>query len=213
MPKRVTVVGATGPTGKELVRRAILSGHEVTAVARRPEAVDYTHPHLTTTRGDVLDPAWSGAELAGSDAVLSALGARQMGRPTHVYSQGTVSVIGAMQRTGVKRLIAISALPVEPDSYKSGLERQVVHPLLHSFFGAGYDDMRRMEAELERSPIEWTVFRPPRLRNRRHRGSYRTAVGRRLPAAWSLARTDLADAMLAAIDDSTLVHQAVAIAS
>ena len=211
--KKVTVVGSTGPTGQELVRRAILAGHEVTAVARRPEAVEYSHPHLRTAEADVLDPEWSGEELAGSDAVLSAIGSRQMAKPTHVYSQGTASIIGAMQRTGVKRLIGITALPLEPDCYKSGLERQVVHPLLETFYGGGYQDMRRMEEELERSPIEWTVFRPPRLRNRRPKGNYRTAVGERLPAAWSLPRADLADAMLAAIDDERLVRQAVAIAT
>jgi uncharacterized protein YbjT (DUF2867 family) len=36
---KLTVFGPTGSTGEQIVRQALAAGHEVTAVARRPEAI------------------------------------------------------------------------------------------------------------------------------------------------------------------------------
>lgn len=43
---RLVVMGATGQTGKELVRQALQEGHSVTAVVRSPEKVTETHDNL-----------------------------------------------------------------------------------------------------------------------------------------------------------------------
>ena len=157
---KLTVFGPTGATGEQIVRQALALGYEVTTVARSPEAVALTDPHLRVVRGDVLDPASLGEGIVGADAVLSALGSRQANRPTTVYSTGTAAVLDAMRETGVRRFLGISAVPAEPEDQKSTLERYLVHPLLHLFFGGGYDDMRRMEDLLAASDRDWTAFRP-----------------------------------------------------
>ena len=90
---KLTVIGPTGATGEQIVRQVLASGYEVTTVARRPEAVALTDPHLRVVRGDVLDPASLGEGIVGADAVLSALGSRQANRPTTVYSTGTAAVL------------------------------------------------------------------------------------------------------------------------
>lgn len=209
---KLTVFGPTGATGEQIVRQALAASHEVTAVARRPEAVSLTNPRLRVVPGDVLDPASLRDGIAGSYAVLSALGSRQANRPTTVYSAGTAAVLDAMREMGVRRFVGLSAVPVGPDDQKSALERYLVHPLLHRFFGGGYDDMRRMEDLLAESDRDWTVCRPPRLTNGASTGRYRTAVDGPLPHARSVSRADLAAAMLAAVKDPTLIGYAVTIA-
>ncbi|HEV8045290.1 MAG TPA: NAD(P)H-binding protein [Rubrobacter sp.] len=195
------------------VREALAAGHEVTAVARRPDAVAPTDPRLRVVPGDVLDPASLRDGVVGADAVLSALGSRRMNRPTTVYSAGTAEVLAAMRDADVRRFVGVTAAPVGPDDHKSALDRYLVHPLLHRFFGGGYDDMRRMEDLLAASDRDWTVFRPPRLTNGASTGRYRTAVDGPLPRVWSVSRADLAAAMLAAAQDPALVEHAVAIAA
>jgi putative NADH-flavin reductase len=209
---KLTVFGPTGATGEQIVRQALASGYGVTTVARRPEAVALTDPHLRVVRGDVLDPASLGEGIVGADAVLSALGSQQANRPTTVYSTGTAAVLDAMQERGVRRFLGISAVPAEPEDQKSTLERYLVHPLLHLFFGGGYDDMRRMEDLLAASDRDWTVFRPPYLTNGASTGRYRIAVDGPLPRARSVSRADLAAAMLAAVKDPALIGHAVTIA-
>ena len=68
-----------------------------------------------------------------------------------------------LNQVGVRRIVAVTAIPAEPDELKTFMERQVVHRLLRVFFGGGYDDMVRMEQLLRGSDTDWTVLRPPRL--------------------------------------------------
>jgi putative NADH-flavin reductase len=209
---RLVVLGATGGTGQQLVRQALDGGHEVIAIARRPDAVTITDSRLTIVRGDVVDPSWSGAGIDRAHAVLSALGTRVRGTPTTVYSAGTAAVIKAMTSDGLRRLVVVGSAVLGPESRKSLVERGVVHPILQHFFGALYDDMRTMERLLSDCSVDWTVFHPARLTDGRERGRYRVAVDDGLRGGWRISRADLAAAMLAAVDDASLFRRVVTIA-
>ena len=54
---KIVVFGATGPTGRHVVERALELGHEVTAFVRNPSGLSLSHPALNVQQGDVLDPA------------------------------------------------------------------------------------------------------------------------------------------------------------
>src|SRR4051794_27367640 len=78
---KVVVFGASGGTGQHLVQQALASGYAVTAFARRPESIlAAPAPGLRVAQGDIHDSAAVSAAIAGQDAVLSALGARTLGR-------------------------------------------------------------------------------------------------------------------------------------
>jgi putative NADH-flavin reductase len=209
---KVTVFGSTGRTGQLVVRQALAAGHDVTAVARRPEAVDADGPRLRLVRADLLDRASLDEALFGADAVLSAAGSGGVRKRTTVYSEGTASVLAAMGAAGVRRLVVVSATPVAPDGEKTLLERCLLHPVIRAFFGPTYEDMARMEQLLRASTCEWTVLRPPRLTSGPTTHRYRTAVDAPLRGARSVSRGDLAAAMLAAVEDRSLIRHAVTIA-
>lgn len=73
---KLLVFGATGGTGKELVRQALQQGHVVTAFARDPGKIKLAHANLRVVRGDILQADSVEAAVAGQEAVLSALGTR-----------------------------------------------------------------------------------------------------------------------------------------
>jgi putative NADH-flavin reductase len=73
---KLLVFGATGGTGKELVRQALQQGHVVTAFARDPGKIQLAPDELRVVRGDILEPESIETAVAGQDAVLSALGTR-----------------------------------------------------------------------------------------------------------------------------------------
>jgi putative NADH-flavin reductase len=210
---QLTVFGGTGPTGREVVEQAMAAGHHVVAVARRPEAMEASNPLLKVVRGDVMDPESLAAAFVGTQAVLSALGAKDLKGPTKLYSQGTAAILSAMAAAGVTRFVGVTAAPVAPVPEKSALDRYVAHPLLWRFFGGGYADMATMEELVARSEYDWTIFRPPRLTNGVLTNHYRMAVAKPLPRCWSLRRADLAAAMLASLDDTSLAKRVVNIAN
>lgn len=199
---KIVVFGSTGGTGAQVVEQALAAGHDVVAVARRPDALTTRHENLTVLQGDVLDPATLAGRLDGSEAVLSALGSHSGREPTTVYSQGMRNIRAAMGAAGVRRVVAISAVPVSAPSEKSFVDRYLAHPLLGLFFRGSYDDLRRMEADLQgATDVDWTVLRPPRLVDGPPTGTYRIAAGQQIAGARDIRRADLAAAMLDVVDD------------
>lgn len=198
---RLAVIGPTGRTGELIVRQGLDAGHEIIAVARRPEALSVRSSRLRVVSCDVTDPATLHG-FRDADAVLSALGSRTFRRPTSLYSAGTAAIVAVMRDVGIRRFIGITAAPLASRQASGLLSGYVVHPVLHQLFGGEYDDMRRMEAVLADSDRDWTVFRPPRLTDRSPTGCYRLSVDTPLRRAWSLSRADLAAAMLVAAENS-----------
>src|SRR4051794_2962709 len=110
---RIAVFGANGPTGRHLTAQALAAGHEVVAVTRRPGSPP-ARPGLHVAVADATDPAAVDAAVKGTDAVLSALGARFSKGTISLYSASATAITDAMARHGVKRLLAISSSIADP---------------------------------------------------------------------------------------------------
>ncbi|MFF4347905.1 NAD(P)-dependent oxidoreductase [Streptomyces sp. NPDC001530] len=208
---KLTVFGATGGIGQEIVRQGLESGHQVTAVVRDPARLTVTGAGLEVFRADLRDPEALRPAVAGRDAVLSGLGARSR-KDAGVAARLTRSVLAAMEAEGVRRLLVVSAGPVGPDPEGAAFVDRAMRGLISGLLKDVYADLKEMEDELARSATDWTVVRPPRLQNKPVTGSYRTAVGGFPLKGRFIARADVAHAMLAMIDDAGTVKQGVGVA-
>lgn len=196
---KVTVFGATGGTGKEVVAQALAAGHEVTAVARNVDAVT-PRDGLTVLRGDVLDLASVEQAVAGSDAVVSVLGVADRRSPTKLYSEGVGNMLRAMKASGTKRIIALSADGVEPNPAVNIGQRLVIALVVARILKHLYGDMLEMERALADSDTDWTVVRPPRLSDKEHTGTYSVSTGEPGPSS-GISRADLADYIVTRLAD------------
>ncbi|MFB6838844.1 NAD(P)-dependent oxidoreductase [Streptomyces sp. NPDC056361] len=208
---KLTVFGATGGIGREIVRQALASGHEVTAVVRDPARLTVTGERLVVRQTDLSDPDALCEAVTGRDAVLSGLGARSRA-DAGVAARLTRSVLTAMEVEGVRRLLVVSAAPLGPVPDGQALLDKAVLAIINSVLKDVYADLRVMESDLAASSADWTSVRPPKLTDKRLTGRYRTVVGGTPPRGRSLARADVAHAMLAMIDDRATVRQGVGVA-
>ncbi|TGB11212.1 NAD(P)H-binding protein [Streptomyces sp. MZ04] len=208
---KLTVFGATGGVGGEIVRQALAKGHEVTAVVRDPARLSATGAGLEVFRADLKDPESLRGAVAGRDAVLSGLGARKKA-DAGIAAELTRSVVHAMEAEGVRRLVVVSAAPVGPPPERQPPADRIAGVLVSRILKSVYDDLRAMEAELARSATDWTSVRPPRLQDKSATGVYRRVVGGTPVSARFMGRADVAHAMLAAIDDLATVKQGVGVA-
>jgi putative NADH-flavin reductase len=211
MRMKLTVFGATGGIGQEIVRQALESGHQVTAVVRDPARLTVTGAGLEVFRADLRDPEALRPAVSGRDAVLSGLGARSR-KDAGIAARLTRTVLGAMEAEEVRRLLVVSAGPVGPDPEGAALVDRAMRGLISGLLKDVYADLREMEEEVARSATDWTVVRPPRLQNKPVTGAYRTAVGSFPLKGRFIARADVAHAMLAMIDDARTVKQGVGVA-
>ncbi|MFC8448506.1 NAD(P)-dependent oxidoreductase [Kitasatospora sp. NPDC057223] len=208
---RIVVLGATGPTGRRLTDQALAAGHRVTAVARRPENLP-PRAGLTAVAADAGDPEAVDAAVAGADAVLSALGARPGRRPVTVYSAGARNVITAMERHGVRRLLAISSSVNDPAWRPSGafLFNHVLDPYVNRVIArTAHEDMRRMEALIRASGLDWTIVRPSGLFDTPAVTDYRLAEDS--ADGVYTARADLAASMLRELTEDRFVRRAMGV--
>jgi putative NADH-flavin reductase len=209
---KLTLFGATGATGTNLVQQALAAGHDVTAVVRDPARLAIpAHQRLRVVTADVLDPAAISPAVDGADAVISAVGPGT-GAST-LRQDSTRSIIEAMQKTGARRLLIVSG-SVVADEGERPFMRYLLKPLARrTFLRHVCADMRRAENEVHDSNLDWTIMRPPSLTGKPARGTYRTATDRNLPRGFSISRADLAACMLTLLDNPATVHRHVAIAN
>lgn len=203
---RLLIVGATGGTGKALVREALERGHEVTAFVRKPSKLPLRHERLTLAQGNVLDPASVDAAVRGQDAVVSALGHKRWLYPTRILSEGTRNLIRAMESHRVRRLVCQTSLGIGDRFGRMGLYYTLFVGLfiLPFYF---YDKVRQ-ERLIRASSLDWVIVRPGALTNGKKRGLYRHGprIGNWL---WTvrISRADVADFMLDQVTDDRYLRR------
>src|SRR5581483_6323539 len=100
---KMTVFGATGGIGSQVVRQALDAGHKVTAVVRSSAHFELAHPGLeVAVVPGLTDPGTLRSFLDGSDAVVSGVGPRSR-KDGPVASTATRTILAAMEASGVRR--------------------------------------------------------------------------------------------------------------
>ncbi|GLY30366.1 NAD(P)H-binding protein [Kineosporia sp. NBRC 101731] len=215
---RLTIVSATGGVGRALMNQAVAAGHDVTAVVRDPGKVTAA---VRVVQADLSAPTPQLEAAVGSaDAVLSGLGPRTRA-DAGVASRGTRVVIRALQATGARRLVVVSAAPItafatpgrpHPPRHDPGdgpATRYLLAPLIRRILREYYADLALMEEELRDSGLDWTSVRPPRLTDGPLTGTYRTALDQNVRGGLSMSRADVAHLMLATVTDQATVGHTV----
>jgi putative NADH-flavin reductase len=221
---KLTIFAATGGIGRQLLHQAIVGGHDVTAVVRRPQSLPSARARVVAADLAAASPAVLQPALEGADAVLSGLGARSKAE-TGIACRGTQAIIQAMREAGVRRVVAVSAAPVgtvpsparpAPPKHDPGdgfLMSNLVYPILKSALREVYADLARMEDALRESDLDWTVVRPVRLTDRPLTGTYRTAFGQNVRHGLFISRADVAHCMLRVLEEPGTFRQTIGIAN
>jgi putative NADH-flavin reductase len=201
----ILIIGSTGGTGKQLVKKSLERGHFVTAFARNSSRVAITHTNLKVFEGNVLDIESLKKAIIGQDAVLCALGHKRWFYPTKILSKGTNNIIEVMQENKVKRFICETSLGLGESIGKMGLYYSFfVIPFILPFY---FWDKRKQESIIKSSSLDWTIVRPGALNNKKAKGKYHqgSKVGSYIYTV-RISREDVADFMLNQIENNKYVH-------
>ena len=137
----IAVTGGTGFVGGALIAQALATGHQVRALARRPQP---DRPGVTWIGGDLSDP---GSLCVGADAVIHVAGivnAKDRAGFAAGNIAGTEAVIAAVRAAGVERFVHVSSLAAR-------------EPAL-SDYGWSKAEAERVVAD---SGLGWSIVRPP----------------------------------------------------
>ncbi len=205
---KVLVIGAAGRTGKAVVERAIAAGHQVTAFVRDAGELDIGG--VRVVEGDATNENAVEAAIRDQDAVLDTVGGTTPYKQKTLETSVAKAVIVAMERNGVRRLVATSMLGVgESKANATFYERLLVSTLLR---GADKDKLA-MEAEIKASALEWVVVRPAILTDDPASGRVRVFSEDYGEKAHKISREDLAAFMIDQLSSDEHLRRSVTIAS
>ncbi|WP_327070320.1 NAD(P)-dependent oxidoreductase [Kitasatospora sp. NBC_01302] len=199
---KITVFGANGTIGSRIVREALNRGHQVTAVVRDPAKITETHPSLTVTQGDVLDPASVSAVAAGQDVLVSAVGGGDGPGHLATIEPSAKSLVAGLRALGdgAPRLIAVGGAGSlrTPDGKqvwdKEGLPEFLLQ-IMHAH-GDALDFYRTV------SDVTWTSFSPAgTIEPGERTGAYRTGLEDLLIGADGTSRISTEDYAFALVDE------------
>ena len=206
--RTVLVIGASRGIGLETVKRPLGAGHSVRALSRSATAIRLHDPKLGKLEGDALDRDTIERALVGVDAVIQTLGVSSAPElifsGTRLFSAATRVLVKAMEASAVRRLICVTGFGAGDSRGRGGL---LYNAALRLFLGRVYADKDVQERIIRRSRLDWTIVRPTILTNGPRTGAYRVLIDPRDWTSGSISRADVADFLVAQIDDASLLHK------
>lgn len=223
---KIVVIGSTARTADELIPQALWRGHEVIALARRPQRVRYqSHPRLTVVKSDVYDQASMEAVLTGEEIVISVYGPRvdpTIEMPeTDLMSQGTRNIIAAMKAKGNKRLFVTGSMAA-PRVWRLGYKPDTPIPenvsansgLWAYNLRGPYNDMGLMEEITRESGLDYIILRPGQLLIEPPRGTQIATISEEeIPSGRVIMYADFAAWILDQVESDEYLYKTVSIYS
>ncbi len=207
----LTIFGATGTVGKQLVKQALHMGYTVKAYGRNvftgnlPE-----NDNLELISGALFDEKPVLNAIKGSDAVLSVLGGAFDGTDK-TRSLGIKNIVAQMEKAGVKRIVAVGGLGVLEGADGKMLMDDKDYP--SEFIPVGQEHRKAYEI-LKASALEWTFVCPPDLVDAEVTGIFHTAANvPPLDNKYKVNTGDLALFMLNELQKNGFVKQRVGISN
>ncbi|HEY0811990.1 MAG TPA: NAD(P)H-binding protein [Pseudonocardia sp.] len=206
---KLAVFGATGTVGAALLDKALDAGHELRVLARTPSKITRTDGRLTIVKGDAKDPAAVAATVRGTQASLSMLGG--FSDPDSIRI-GTALIASAMHAAGTRRIVIVQGFHLDFPGDPHNFGRKLIVPMLYLGSRSLVADSRAMAAAIQTGDLDWTVIRAPRITRGPATGSARTGSLRIGP--WnSVGNADIAELMLACLEDPATIRTAPMIAA
>ncbi|WP_051782162.1 MULTISPECIES: NAD(P)-dependent oxidoreductase [unclassified Streptomyces] len=205
---QLTVLGATGPIGRQVLQQALAAGHGVTALvrdaARLPQRDD---ARVTVVVGDAASAADVEEAARGSQALICALGPGKDYKST-LATRTAGPVLEAMTAAGVQRLVWLSALGSGDTTRRQSLFQATAAKLV---MGTLMADKGIADETIARSDRDWTIALPVMFGNGRKTAYYKTLPldGTQGRVGGRINRVDVADFLLSAATSDLWVHQRI----
>ena len=202
---KVALIGATGYVGSKILAEALARGHQVSAIVRKPEALD-PGPSLIPYRADIHDVEELARLLSGHDVVIHAFNPGRGRTDSDIFEQhvqGHKAILDAVRKSGVRRFLAVGgagSLKLENgEEYIDSAD----FPADFAAFKPGIRGTRELYHLLQNEPdLDWVFLAPSaRLEPGTRTGKYRVGKDHLLIDDKGESRISLEDYAVAMIDE------------
>ena len=158
---RIAVIGATGRTGRPLVEELLRRGHILTVLVRDPARLGGLAEQVDVVTGDSRTRSDLDRLLAGTEAVISALG--PTAKEADLHTETARALVEAMHTAGVRRFLGVSGAGIDVPGDQKSRSAKAISKAIQTFGGKVVADKPAEYAVFAASDLDWTLARPPRL--------------------------------------------------
>jgi putative NADH-flavin reductase len=188
---KVAVLGASGKGGSQITNELVSRGHQVVAIARNPEKLP-TGDGITPVQGDASDAGALAKQVAGTDAVISAV---------H-FNIPASTLLSAVKQAGVDRLLIMGGAASLKNAdgvrlYDSPGFPENIKPIVKP----AIDFLDDLKAEHD---VDWTFFSPAMVifeGERKGPGSFKLGQDNLVTDANGESKISYADYAIAMVDE------------
>lgn len=170
---RLTVFGASGPTGQRVVEAAVDRGHAVTAVVESTSTASLFADSVRVVEADVYNGSGIEAAVDGATAVCNVPRHSKLTPPDYVAVAGG-HILDAMEAAGVDRYLTVVPATVHQDGDQRGVLESVAVSTLRLVKPTVTADADAHVEDVASRDLDWTVVRALRLTEGETTRQYKT---------------------------------------
>lgn len=170
---KLSVFGAQGPTGQQVVDQAVRRGHEVTAIVQSTTP-DSEFPHaVQVVEADVYAGDDIEAALSEETVVCNVTQHSTVTPQDHLTVSGQ-NILDAMASTGCSRYLTVVPAVIRREGDQCGIGESLAVTLYRLFRPTVAEDATEHVGDIKQSGLDWTVIRVLRLTEGKTTRQYKT---------------------------------------
>lgn len=199
---KIAVLAANGRTGQEFVVKALKAGHQIRAGVYGGTLSP--SENLEIINCDAINQQQIETLIAGCDAVVSFIG-HVKGSPKTVQAEAIKALIEAMKKHSIQRIISLTGTGVRFPGDTPNLIDRLLNLSVTLIDPDRIKDGIMHAKLLTNSDLDWTIIRVLKLQNTAAKPFVLRPGG---PAKLIASRSEVAEAFLFALTDSSTIKQA-----
>ncbi len=184
---RIVVFGASGQTGRLVVKSLLDRGDEVVGFVRDRQKLALSHPALSMIVGTANDAEAMARAVDGADCVISTVASGN-----GILTELAANLVPLLVAKGPRRIVTLGGAATELPGDPKTLKRRFF--LMMMGLGGRHftDDVRAHWQALQAAGLDCTLIRPPRLTDGPATGHIRHGSDLTLGMMDKISRADLA---------------------
>lgn len=202
------VFGATGRVGQSILEKALANGHAATAFVRNRAKITTTSENLKVVEGDIYSAeAVASSMQGGYDAVINVIGG-DVFKPSTLVTDSARTIIGAMEKTGLRRYLGITGGAQMRTTGLGGLTNTILG--LSPIKSAVRDHQGAWQI-VNASTLDWTLAGCPYIRDSAQGKAYKVSLNK-FPGGFRIIYPqDVADFLVRELAEQKYPRQIVGI--
>ncbi|MDO3624564.1 NAD(P)-dependent oxidoreductase [Mucilaginibacter sp. BT774] len=210
---RILILGATGRTGRVLLREALKRGHQVTILISHKGALKIKPELVEVYEGTPLNKFTLSDAMRGCDAVLSSLNISRVSdspwsklRTSKDFLSASMKhIIQAAGETNVRRVIITTAWGVSETRKDTPFWFRWL--IDNSNVRYQYHDHEKQEALIKASNLDWTIIRPVGLTDSEKKREVKVSFDNQPKPSTTISRKNVALFMLDVLEKNLYTNQ------